>query len=201
MDFMREFKRPCKLLTDTGLELPLRVEQLDLNPFQLPTITGHLLNLPYELRVSTKDSSPIEKVIFNNPATIVIWKDGTKTIVKCQPGDTYDKELGLALCISKKYFGNKGNFNEIFKKWIPEEDKKETITAYDGNGNVVAEIIKEALSIEDMREVVNAYCCGKSCFECPIYKLPERNIPNHSCVYPDNENEVIENYNAIKDHI
>jgi hypothetical protein len=154
MNFMREFERPCKLITDTGRELPLQVETLDLNPCQLPTITGYLLKLSYELEVSKKDLSPIEKVIFNDPATIVIWKDGTKTIVKCQPGDTYDKELGLALCISKKYFGNKGHFNEIFKKWIPEEDKKEIITAYDGDGNIVAEIIKEDITIEDMREVV-----------------------------------------------
>lgn len=63
----------------------------------------------------------IKKVIFNDPATIVIWSDDTKTVVKCQPGDKYSKELGLAMCISKKFLGNKGNFNEEFKKWIPEE--------------------------------------------------------------------------------
>lgn len=63
----------------------------------------------------------IKKVIFNDPVTVVIWEDGTKTVVKCQPGDTYSKETGLALCIAKKYLGNKGNFNEVFKKWIPEE--------------------------------------------------------------------------------
>ena len=69
----------------------------------------------------TVNEDRIKQVIFNDPATIVIWEDGTKTVVKCQPGDVYDKEKGLALCIAKKYFGNKGNFNEIFKKWIPEE--------------------------------------------------------------------------------
>lgn len=63
----------------------------------------------------------IKKVIFNDPATIVIWSDNSKTVVKCQEGDTYSKELGLAMCISKKYLGNKGNFNEIFKKYIKED--------------------------------------------------------------------------------
>lgn len=63
----------------------------------------------------------IKNVIFNDSATVVIWNDGTKTVVKCQPGDTYSKETGLALCIAKKYFGNKGNFNEVFKKWISKE--------------------------------------------------------------------------------
>ena len=59
----------------------------------------------------------IVNVIYNAPATIVFWEDSTKTVVKCQPGDKFDKELGLALAISKKFFNNKGNFNEVFKKW------------------------------------------------------------------------------------
>ena len=63
----------------------------------------------------------IEKVIFNDPATIVYWKDGTKTVVKCQEGDTYDKEKGLAMCVTKKFFGNKGNFNKVFNKFIGED--------------------------------------------------------------------------------
>lgn len=64
----------------------------------------------------------IKNVIFNAPATIVMWGDGTKTVVKCQDGDFYDPEKGLAMAIAKKALGNKGNFNEVFKKWLPEED-------------------------------------------------------------------------------
>ena len=63
----------------------------------------------------------IKKVIFNDPATIVYWKDGTKTVVKCQDGDVYDKEKGLAMAIVKKLFGNKGNYNKVFKKYIGED--------------------------------------------------------------------------------
>lgn len=66
-------------------------------------------------------SFEIKNVIFNDPATIVMWADGTKTIVKCQPGDIYSPELGLAMAISKKALGNKGNYNEVFKQWLPEE--------------------------------------------------------------------------------
>lgn len=64
------------------------------------------------------DKDTIKDVIFNDPATIVIWKDGTKTVTKCQTGDTYSKELGLAMCIIKKCCGNKGNYNDVFNKWI-----------------------------------------------------------------------------------
>ena len=64
----------------------------------------------------------IKKVIFNAPATIVFWSDGTKTVVKCQNKDVYSKEHGLAMCIVKKVYNNKGNYNDVFKKWIEEEE-------------------------------------------------------------------------------
>ena len=64
----------------------------------------------------------IKQVIFNDPATIVYWTDGTRTVVKCQDGDIYDPEKGLAMAISKKALGNKGNYCEVFKQWLPEEE-------------------------------------------------------------------------------
>ncbi len=60
----------------------------------------------------------IKNVIYNKPATIVLWKDGTKTVVKCQPGDTYDREKGLAMCIIKRLFNDSAYFNSIFEKWL-----------------------------------------------------------------------------------
>ena len=47
----------------------------------------------------------IEKVIFNNPATIVFWNDGSKTVVKCSEDECFDEEKGLAMAISKKEIG------------------------------------------------------------------------------------------------
>ena len=61
----------------------------------------------------------IKNVKFDSPATIVFWTDGTKTVVKCQDGDDYSQEVGLAMCIAKKAFGNKSKYNDIFKKWCP----------------------------------------------------------------------------------
>lgn len=73
------------------------------------------LNGPTESKSSTYFK--IKKVHFNPPATVVLWEDGTKTVVKVQDGDVFDPEKGLAMAISKKALGNKGNFNEVFKKW------------------------------------------------------------------------------------
>lgn len=75
-----------------------------------------------EIRMRAWSVHSIKKVIFNNPATIVFWYDGTKTVVKCQPEDTYDKRMGLALCIAKKALGNKGNYNKVFGKWVGEDE-------------------------------------------------------------------------------
>ena len=68
-----------------------------------------------------KAMNSITNVIFNNPATIVLWSDGTKTVVKCDERDEFDPEKGLAMAICKKYFGG-GFYNDIFKKWIPKEE-------------------------------------------------------------------------------
>lgn len=67
----------------------------------------------------------IKNVIFNYPSTTVLWSDGTKTVVKCQKGDKYSMETGLALCIAKKALGNNSDFNDIFKKWIDEPQEKD----------------------------------------------------------------------------
>lgn len=61
----------------------------------------------------------IEKVIFNNPATIVFWNDGSKTVVKCSEDECFDEEKGLAMAISKKVLGNQGNYYNTFEKWLP----------------------------------------------------------------------------------
>lgn len=67
----------------------------------------------------------IKKVIFNDPATIVIWDDGTKTVVKCSEGDTYSEWSGLAFCICKKLMGDE--FHKVFKHWCDRDDIRKPI--------------------------------------------------------------------------
>lgn len=49
----------------------------------------------------------VKKVIFNAPATIVLWNDRTKTVVKCSENDIFDPEKGLAFCFLKKLLGDR----------------------------------------------------------------------------------------------
>lgn len=74
---------------------------------------GHIDEIAYG-----RSALRIKKVIFNDPATIVFWADGTKTVAKAHGDDKFDKEVGLTVCIAKKALGNRSNFDKVFKKWI-----------------------------------------------------------------------------------
>lgn len=124
-----------------GNKTPFKMTRIECSPYTFPEVTGHLIG-----SVSKKKNG-IKDVIFNNPATVVIWEDGTKTVVKCQEGDKYSEELGLAMCIAKKFFGNKGNFNEVFKKWLPK---------------------KPVEPREDMIHALEYYCQSHGCDECEL---------------------------------
>lgn len=105
-----------------------------------PSVTTNLKQnlIPHWKQIATyksKDHNPpykptslpeIKKVIFNKPATIVFWADGTKTVVKCHGDDKYSKDAGLAWCIAKKATGNSEEFIDIFEKWIPKNDDKKS---------------------------------------------------------------------------
>ena len=89
---------------------------------KIDSTTKHSAFIPKCTPIPTNYLPEIKNVKFNGPATIVFWADGTKTVVKCQDGDDYSEEVGLAMCIVKKAFGNKSKYNDIFKKWCPSYD-------------------------------------------------------------------------------
>lgn len=67
----------------------------------------------------------IEKVVFNPPATIILWADKTKTVVKCQGGEPFDPEKGMAMAFMKKARGNTGRYFKEIDKWCKPYQEKE----------------------------------------------------------------------------
>ena len=63
----------------------------------------------------------IKKVVFNPPATIVIFNDGTKSVVKCGEGEKFDPEVGFAMVMMKEMFESRSGFKKFIKKFIKEE--------------------------------------------------------------------------------
>lgn len=64
----------------------------------------------------------IKKIMYKPPATIVFWNDGTKTVAVCEKEDTYNRELGFALCVLKKKYGNK-KVHDMLDKYVHSVSK------------------------------------------------------------------------------
>lgn len=79
-----------------------------------------LVRLP-EIKDVIHNSAPKNGSV---PATIVFWTDGTKTVVKAI-NEEYDPEKGIAMAFVKKMFGNKGNYFNQIKKWLPKVEQTE----------------------------------------------------------------------------
>lgn len=106
----------CTLIMKNGTKIPVTID------YEVPiNIYRNILNSTYG--IGSSRIPEIKNVIFNDPATIVFWEDGTKTVVKCQNGDEFDPEKGLAMAIVKKAYGNKGSYCNKMKKWLPKEEQ------------------------------------------------------------------------------
>ena len=69
------------------------------------------------------------KVIYNPPATIVIWPMGDKTVVKCCEDDIYDPMTGFLLCCLKHYLGadnDPAKFHRFLKDFGPKPEQYDT---------------------------------------------------------------------------
>ena len=123
----------------------------------------------------------IKRVIFNNPATIVFWADGDKTVVKCQNNEPYDPEKGLAMAISKKALGN-GNkwYNEFKKQLKVYEETTEIRDSFVGAVKKLQESAKIFPKYDDeCRKCkygpVGSGCAGVRCSEC------DNSLSNNRC--------------------
>lgn len=105
-------------------EIRMKNDSKIIEDFQ-DTLTKMFLYSEHSNIMLRNKSVEITKVIFNNPATIVFWSDGKKTVVKCAGDEAFDEEKGLAMAISKRVLGNKGNYYNEFKKWLPKIDNCE----------------------------------------------------------------------------
>lgn len=106
---------------------------------------------PVWRKVDYSKMPKIKDVIFNDPATIVFWADGTKTVVKCQDDDIFDPEKGLAMAITKKALGNKGNYCNELKKWLPKDE--EATLEYALNTSAINDIGKSI--VEEVNKALN----------------------------------------------
>lgn len=81
-------------------------------------VSGYYDDTKKELPKEPEEFIPI-KIIYNCPATICYFPDGTKVVVICPETEEYSKELGVMHCIIKKIFKVKGEgYYDTFKRTV-----------------------------------------------------------------------------------
>ena len=84
---------------------------------------------PYKEPRTTLTGDDVKNVIFSGGKTIILWADGTKTIVTCGEGDVFDPYAGLCAAVTKKMFGTTRNAMRALEKTskITSIKKEETL--------------------------------------------------------------------------
>ena len=55
----------------------------------------------------------VKRIVYHDPATIVFWQDGDKTVVKCMDGEPFEKYAGFCAALAKKVFGSTSKAKKV----------------------------------------------------------------------------------------
>lgn len=67
----------------------------------------------------------IKKCMFNGKSTIMMFNDGSKTVVKQIDSDRWDPEIGIAMAIAKSLFGTRSRFTKYVDSVVRESYARE----------------------------------------------------------------------------
>lgn len=68
----------------------------------------------------------VKRIIYNDPATIVFWNDGTKTVVKRGENEKFNKYTAFCAALAKKMYGNNSRVNKIVNEGEDQTSKNHT---------------------------------------------------------------------------
>ena len=95
----------------------------------------------------------VKKIIKSGPCTIVIWQDGSKTIVRLREGEKDDEFAAFSAAVVKKLYGSNSAVTKLLKKKTFVQEKKEQ------SGDVIpkmlrdlGEAIKKKAPVQDKKE-------------------------------------------------
>ena len=96
----------------------------DMPTYSLSSCLKSLENIKIVNQLPKFDKNEIKDVKYNDPATIVFWKDGTKTIVRCPVGKKYDEYEAFTAALAIKIFGNNSHLKKVIKRTFSEQKSK-----------------------------------------------------------------------------
>lgn len=74
----------------------------------------------------------IKRVKYDNPWTIVWWKDGQVTRSKCAENDVWSESAGFNACVAKRYFQTAGAYNKVLKTYCTDVHNDKVTSWQDG---------------------------------------------------------------------
>lgn len=114
----------------------------------------------------------VKKIIFNGPKTIVLWSDGTKTIVSMSKDETnFDPEAAFCAAYTKKMFGTNSKIKRVIKeksnieqhqRIVEEKLKEELAKISQDYDKFMRELCPWLYTGEKLTEVDDE-CLGKLC--------------------------------------
>lgn len=96
-----------------------------------------------------------KKYIINNGATVLMWDDGDKTVVKRCEDDEFNKRLGFLIAFFQHYSGmSKNKANKFLAELeVEDEEKEETKETNSKNKFRVGDKVKFRKNIKDTYEI------------------------------------------------
>lgn len=88
--------------------------------------------MPYDKLDPLLSTDDVKNVVFSGDKTIVLWADGTKTIVTCGDGDIFDPYAGFCAAVAKKVFGSTSSVKRALEKHtkkLPGRSERNEIAA------------------------------------------------------------------------
>ncbi len=92
-----------------------------LSDFPAITSSGGFWTAPSNITFKI-ETPKVKRIIYNNPATIVFWTDGTKTVVKCMKDQPYSEYYGFLCALGKKIYGSNSALNRLIDSFKEEKE-------------------------------------------------------------------------------
>lgn len=80
------------------------------------TLNSTLFDSFEKFSIEYKTIPKVKKIIYHDPATIVFWEDGTKTVVKRMEDQEFSKYYGFLAALAKKCYGNNSKVQRIIER-------------------------------------------------------------------------------------
>ena len=96
----------------------------------------------------------VDRIFYDDVATVVFWTDGTKTVVKCAEGTKYDEYAAFCIALAKKIYGNNSALKRAIKNHARYSKKRQIEKKFNGAKDNFEKIETENKIEEAVRKYV-----------------------------------------------